>query len=345
MDLHHFDGKNLSVWMFQLQQNFLYYNTPNDLHKYMMASYYMEGEALDWLVTMERDGVFTMDADWEKFVRLIHLRFGQESEDQQFQQLGDFMANCEQVQKRDEEPTDSVEVSYHLFNEISQPKSSESLVEKQFPDSVPKEVENQEEFTNEEEEKRDSKAKSTFISVTDLATEPADDPKHSINTAADPVDNAYHLFNVIPPPQISETPEEQLFIERSVMDYQVPYRYAEHLFDANYVDSGNGKHNPRRAEILEWVAPQQHGGYAVPRANILEASIHMFDDLAEMVSGISRPAHDRFYCTIGMYLEEHPGISKSERKRICKLMDYKQLTVDACRLAVQNERLSLRVVV
>jgi len=25
MDLHHFDGKNLLVWMFQLQQNFLYY--------------------------------------------------------------------------------------------------------------------------------------------------------------------------------------------------------------------------------------------------------------------------------------------------------------------------------
>jgi hypothetical protein len=77
MDLHHFDGKNLSVWMFQLQQNFLYYNTPNDLHKYMMASYYMDGEALDWLVTMERGGVFTMDTDWEKFVRLIHIRFGE----------------------------------------------------------------------------------------------------------------------------------------------------------------------------------------------------------------------------------------------------------------------------
>jgi hypothetical protein len=47
------------------------------------------------------------------------------------------------------------------------------------------------------------------------------------------------------------------------------------LFDANSVDSGNGKHNPRRAEILEWVAPQQRGGYTVPRANIMEASIHM----------------------------------------------------------------------
>lgn len=44
-------------------------------------------------------------------------------------------------------------------------------------------------------------------------------------------------------------------------------------------------------------------------------------------------------------IQEHPGISKSERKRICKLMDCKKLSVDACVHAVQNERLPLRVVV
>lgn len=70
-----------------------------------------------------------------------------------------------------------------------------------------------------------------------------------------------------------------------------------------------------------------------------------FVDLAEMVSGISRPAHDGLYRAIDMYLKEHPGISKSERKRICKLMDCKKLSVDACMHAVQNERLPLRVVV
>lgn len=41
----------------------------------------------------------------------------------------------------------------------------------------------------------------------------------------------------------------------------------------------------------------------------------------------------------------HPGISKSERKRICRLMDCKKLSADACMHAVQNERLPLRVVV
>ncbi|XVF01377.1 hypothetical protein REPUB_Repub04eG0083000 [Reevesia pubescens] len=70
-----------------------------------------------------------------------------------------------------------------------------------------------------------------------------------------------------------------------------------------------------------------------------------FVDLAEMVSCISRPAHDGLYRAIDMYLKEHPGICKSERKRICKLMDCKKLSVDACMHAVQNERLPLRVVV
>lgn len=43
--------------------------------------------------------------------------------------------------------------------------------------------------------------------------------------------------------------------------------------------------------------------------------------------------------------QEHPGISKGDRKRICKLMDCRKLSVDACLHAVQNERLPLRVVV
>lgn len=70
-----------------------------------------------------------------------------------------------------------------------------------------------------------------------------------------------------------------------------------------------------------------------------------FVDLADMVSGFSRPSHDGLYRAIDMYLKEHPGVSKSERKRICKLMDCKKLSVDACMHAVQNERLPLRTVV
>ncbi|KAL2490849.1 BTB/POZ domain-containing protein NPY2 [Abeliophyllum distichum] len=70
-----------------------------------------------------------------------------------------------------------------------------------------------------------------------------------------------------------------------------------------------------------------------------------FIGLAEMVSSFSRPAHDGLYRAIDTYLKGHPGINKSERKRICKLMDCKKLSADACLHAVQNERLPLRVVV
>ncbi|KAI8026208.1 BTB/POZ domain-containing protein NPY2 [Camellia lanceoleosa] len=86
-------------------------------------------------------------------------------------------------------------------------------------------------------------------------------------------------------------------------------------------------------------------GYLVEIAKDPNLPLSAFVDLAEMVSGFSRPAHDSLYRAIDTYLKEHPGISKSERKRICKLMDCKKLSVDACMHAVQNERLPLRVVV
>ncbi|CAN4079766.1 unnamed protein product [Withania somnifera] len=70
-----------------------------------------------------------------------------------------------------------------------------------------------------------------------------------------------------------------------------------------------------------------------------------FVNLAEMVSGFPRPSHDGIYRGIDVYLKEHPGITKSERKRICKLMDCRKLSAEACMHAVQNERLPLRVVV
>jgi hypothetical protein len=37
-----FDGQNLSVWMHKIHQFSNYYDTP-DYHRYMVASYHMEG--------------------------------------------------------------------------------------------------------------------------------------------------------------------------------------------------------------------------------------------------------------------------------------------------------------
>jgi hypothetical protein len=44
-------------------------------------------------------------------------------------------------------------------------------------------------------------------------------------------------------------------------------------------------------------------------------------------------------------MQEHPLLTKTERKKICRLMDCKKLSMDACMHAAQNDRLPLRVVV
>ncbi|KAL0395826.1 UNVERIFIED_CONTAM: BTB/POZ domain-containing protein NPY2 [Sesamum calycinum] len=86
-------------------------------------------------------------------------------------------------------------------------------------------------------------------------------------------------------------------------------------------------------------------GYLAEASRDPSLPLSRFLDLAEMVSGFPRSTHDGIYRAIDMYLKEHPGLSKSEKKRICRLMDCRKLSADACAHAVQNERLPLRVVV
>ncbi|XVF61319.1 hypothetical protein PTKIN_Ptkin08bG0121000 [Pterospermum kingtungense] len=86
-------------------------------------------------------------------------------------------------------------------------------------------------------------------------------------------------------------------------------------------------------------------GYLAEIARDPNLSLSTFVNLAENTASFPRPSHDGLYRAIDMYLKEHPGISKSERKRICRLMDCRKLSAEACMHAVQNERLPLRVVV
>ncbi|CAA7034620.1 unnamed protein product [Microthlaspi erraticum] len=70
-----------------------------------------------------------------------------------------------------------------------------------------------------------------------------------------------------------------------------------------------------------------------------------FIAIAEKVSSFPRSSHDGVYRAIDMFLKQHPEITKSEKKSICRLMDCRKLSPEACAHAVQNERLPLRVVV
>lgn len=86
-------------------------------------------------------------------------------------------------------------------------------------------------------------------------------------------------------------------------------------------------------------------GYLAEIAKDPNLPLSKFIALTEMVPLATRPVHDGLYRAIDMYLKEHPGLTKGEKKRLCGLMDCKKLSPEASMHAVQNERLPLRVVV
>ncbi|KAH7673508.1 BTB/POZ domain-containing protein NPY2 protein [Dioscorea alata] len=86
-------------------------------------------------------------------------------------------------------------------------------------------------------------------------------------------------------------------------------------------------------------------GYLAEIAKDPNLPLQKFIELAEMIPVASRPVHDGLYRAIDIYLKGHTELTKSEKKKICSLMDCKKLSADACMHAVQNDRLPLRVVV
>ncbi|KAL6993844.1 hypothetical protein U1Q18_011957 [Sarracenia purpurea var. burkii] len=128
--------------------------------------------------------------------------------------------------------------------------------------------------------------------------------------------------------------EEFIKQEKSLTDFHDPNEF-QAIQSLGFVSDASSK--VKVAKLID--------GYLAGISRDPNLPLSKFVELAQMVSDFSRLSHDGLYRAIDMFLKEHPGISKSERKRICRLMDCKKLSVEACKHAVQNERLPLRVVV
>ncbi|EPS63042.1 hypothetical protein M569_11744, partial [Genlisea aurea] len=86
-------------------------------------------------------------------------------------------------------------------------------------------------------------------------------------------------------------------------------------------------------------------GYLLRIAEDRNLPLAKFVDVAEKVPEFARLDHDDLYNAINVYLKVHPELNKSERKRLCKVLDCKKLSPEICMHAAQNEKLPLRVVV
>ncbi|MCD7450810.1 hypothetical protein HAX54_008553 [Datura stramonium] len=70
-----------------------------------------------------------------------------------------------------------------------------------------------------------------------------------------------------------------------------------------------------------------------------------FIDLADALPAHARSTDDGLYRAIDTYLKAHPGVSKQERKSLCRLIDNRKLSPEASLHAAQNERLPVRAVI
>ncbi|MBA0823796.1 hypothetical protein Goarm_020500 [Gossypium armourianum] len=86
-------------------------------------------------------------------------------------------------------------------------------------------------------------------------------------------------------------------------------------------------------------------GYLQEIARDINLPLSKFIAIAEKIPDFSRLDHDDLYRAIDIYLKAHPDLNKSERKKLCRILDCKKLSVEACMHAAQNEKLPLRVVV
>ncbi|KAI7731476.1 hypothetical protein M8C21_026900 [Ambrosia artemisiifolia] len=71
-------------------------------------------------------------------------------------------------------------------------------------------------------------------------------------------------------------------------------------------------------------------------------SVQKVVSLAKALPDFARPEHDNLF---NIYLNEHPQMSKEEKKHLCSILDCQKLSAEARAHAVKNERLPLRTVV
>ncbi|KAJ0491081.1 putative SKP1/BTB/POZ domain superfamily, NPH3 domain, NPH3/RPT2-like family protein [Helianthus annuus] len=86
-------------------------------------------------------------------------------------------------------------------------------------------------------------------------------------------------------------------------------------------------------------------GYLKEIGKDVNLPLSKFTALAEAIPDFARLDHDDLYRAIDIYLKSHPNLNKTERKRLCRTLDCKKLSMEVCMHAAQNELLPLRVVV
>ncbi|GFZ13462.1 phototropic-responsive NPH3 family protein [Actinidia rufa] len=79
-----------------------------------------------------------------------------------------------------------------------------------------------------------------------------------------------------------------------------------------------------------------------PDANL---KLNKFIAIADTLPAHARNIHDGLYRAIDIYLKAHQGLSDSDKRKLCQLIDFQKLSQEASAHAAQSERLPLQSIV
>ncbi|KAH7298934.1 hypothetical protein KP509_25G065200 [Ceratopteris richardii] len=85
--------------------------------------------------------------------------------------------------------------------------------------------------------------------------------------------------------------------------------------------------------------------YLMEVASDPRLTLAKFMDLAELLPSYARPVEDNLYKACDTFLKTHSSLTDIDRKRLCRLLDFRKISQEVSLHAAQNERLPMQAVV
>ncbi|EYU39234.1 hypothetical protein MIMGU_mgv1a003527mg [Erythranthe guttata] len=132
-------------------------------------------------------------------------------------------------------------------------------------------------------------------------------------------------------------------VERILVNFSRSEDSEEDMDDFSLFESDNYPLSPSQTALFK--VSKLVDNYLCEIAADANLKLNKFADVAEALPAHARTVHDGLYRAVDVYLKAHQHLTDSDRKKLCKLIDFQKLSQEAGAHAATNERLPLQSIV
>ncbi|KAM5563118.1 BTB/POZ domain-containing protein [Rosa sericea] len=131
-------------------------------------------------------------------------------------------------------------------------------------------------------------------------------------------------------------------VHRILINFSQQEDSEEEMEDGSVFES-DSPHSPSQTALFK--VSKLVDNYLAEIAPDANLKLTKFLVIADALPEHARTVHDGLYRAIDIYLKAHQGLSDTDKKKLCKLIDFQKLSQEAGAHAAQNERLPLQSIV